>query len=655
MAVLNGGSASDTIFGTRYDDTINGYAGNDILIGEDGYDDINGGSGDDVIDGGDNPDYLMGGDGNDIIVGGNAGDTIYGDTAGQGGSGGGNTQDVTTSNSTTIPGTGQGFSVTMTVPDASGSSTYDVDGLVSTSAVTTRNVNVAIAIDVSGSTGSTYSGTPVGDLNGNGRANEIIDGEIAGTLSLLQSIRDAGFGFANVQIITFDSSVDETRNFTINGDADGNGTPDVEDFVTTLVALGGTNYEPPMDEAIDYFNTRTWGSNYLFFMSDGVPSSSTNYADEVTTLIDPAGLDVEIRAFPIGTGAREQPLDLLDDGVDNNSAPVVSDPGALTAALTGGGITPADVQEVQIYVNGALVDTIPSSALISTPFGLSYNSTLTGLSIPNAETVRVVAVASDGTTVATSQVVEALSTDGDDLIFGGAGSDDLHGEGGNDSIFGGSADDEIYGDDGDDLLGGGEGDDLLIGAAGNDEAWGGSGDDQAYTGLGDDTAGGGFGDDSLYTSDGADVLYGGDGDDVLGGGSQNDELYGGDGNDALYAGDGEDELWGGAGADDLWAGVGDDILNGGTGNDSMFGGIGADEFEYAAGLGNDLIRDFTDNVDTLVLDSNLWTGTLTAAQVVSNFATPSGGNTVFDFGGGNVITLQGVVAPSAVIDDIVIV
>ncbi|MDQ2095992.1 hypothetical protein, partial [Rhodalgimonas zhirmunskyi] len=168
-----------------------------------------------------------------------------------------------------------------------------------------------------------------------------------------------------------DDSLQQSITMQANADTNNNGILDLEEALRNLDDLGGTNFEPPLQEAITFFNSRpAGGSNYVFFLSDGVPSSTTNYADEVTTLIDPAGINAEIQAFPIGTGASEQSLDLLDDGIDNNSATPVADPGALSAAITGGGITAADVAEVRVFVNGVLKQTIPSSALTATPFGL---------------------------------------------------------------------------------------------------------------------------------------------------------------------------------------------------------------------------------------------------------------------------------------------
>lgn len=636
MANFSGSNARNIIFGTRYDDRITGAGGNDILDGNSGFDNIFGGLGADIIEGGDDPDYVLGGAGNDIIDGGTGSDTVYGDSRG---AGGGSTRNVTTSNTTTIPSTGQDFSVSLTAPDASNASSYSISGFVSAGAVTSGKINIALAVDVSGSTGGTYSGTPVGDVNGNGTANEIIDGEIAGALALMRSVRNAGFGNATVNLITFDSSVQQSVTMRANADTDNNGKPDINEALRDLTAIGGTNFEPPLQEAISFFNSRARGQNYVFFLSDGFPSSTSNYADEVSTLINPSGIDATIRAFPIGTGSSPQSLDLLDDGQDNDSAPQITDPGALSAAITGSGISPADVDEVRVFVDGSRVATIPSGSLTDTPFGLRYNVNLSGLSTTNPENVRVMAVASDNaaTTVATRQTVENLSTDGHDRIFGGTGSDQLFGEGGNDAIFGGEADDRLVGAGGADSLFGGDGNDLLGGGTDRDVLFGGVGGDRLFGGGANDR------------------LYGGVGNDYAIGHNNDDVIFGGDGNDVLLGAAGRDALFGGDGADRLYGGTLADFLVGGSGRDTVTGGGGADAFVFANDHDRMVVTDFTNDVDTLRLNDNLWTGSLTASQVISNFATVVGGNAVFDFGGGDILTVQGVSNLSILADDIAIV
>lgn len=244
---------------------------------------------------------------------------------------------------------------------------------------------------------------------------------------------------------------------------------------------------------------------------------------------------------------------------------------------------------------------------------------------------------------------------GSDTIFGGDGNDTVRGGTGADTLGGGGGNDQVWAGGGNDLLYGGTGADTLGTGAGNDRAWAGGGNDTVYGSDGADTIGGGAGGDEIWAGTGGDLVFGGPGTNRIGGGRGNDTLWGSDDADSFYGGGDDDELGGGAGNDDLWGGDGADILRGGAGNDTLGGGAGADTFVFSAGFARDRVIGFTDNVDTLQLNDNLWTGTLTASQVAANFASVSGGDTLFDFGGGDVLVVAGITDVRSLIDDILIV
>jgi Ca2+-binding RTX toxin-like protein len=87
------------------------------------------------------------------------------------------------------------------------------------------------------------------------------------------------------------------------------------------------------------------------------------------------------------------------------------------------------------------------------------------------------------------------------------------------------------------------------------------------------------GNNTLYGTSDSDVLNGLGGNDILFGRSDGDILRGGDGNDALF----------GQG--------GDDRLIGGRGDDVLFGGTGDNTFVFGFNSGEDVITDFTSDVD----------------------------------------------------------
>ncbi len=236
---------------------------------------------------------------------------------------------------------------------------------------------------------------------------------------------------------------------------------------------------------------------------------------------------------------------------------------------------------------------------------------------------------------------------GRDRLYGGAGSDFLDGGNGNDRLFGGTGNDYLRMDAGNDLVNGGGGRDSVVlfdttigsGAATNATI------DLRITGPQNT----GFGMDTLVS---IENIYGGAGNDALignrkanliKGGAGNDHISGGGGADRLYGNGGRDVIKGGGGVDRLDGGAGHDRLDGGSGNDVLTGGAGPDQFVFkGAAMGQDLVTDFTDTTDQLVLHSSIWGGTtLTATDVVNTYASVSGSDVLLDFGNGNTITLQG--------------
>jgi len=158
-------------------------------------------------------------------------------------------------------------------------------------------------------------------------------------------------------------------------------------------------------------------------------------------------------------------------------------------------------------------------------------------------------------------------------------------------------------------------------------------------------------DDIISGRGGNDLLNGRGGDDLIRGGDGNDILRGSGGKDRLEGGDGSDHLQGGNARDFLIGGRGRDVLNGGNGNDVLNGGAGADQFIFSAG--RDKITKFEDNRDELVLHRGaLGLNGKDAQDVLDDYGSIVGGNAVFDFGGGDILTVRGVTDLSVLADDI---
>lgn len=236
----------------------------------------------------------------------------------------------------------------------------------------------------------------------------------------------------------------------------------------------------------------------------------------------------------------------------------------------------------------------------------------------------------------------------------GSGNDWVMGNNARNKINGGRNEDTLSGFGGNDTLNGDGGRDLLEGGGGKDQINGGTGSDVLDGGGGNDTLNGGAGHDKIIGGSGKDQIIGGSGNDTLLGGGSDDTLKGGGGNDLIDGGAGSDMLAGDGGRDTLLGGDGRDILNGGLGNDKLTGGTGADDFVFTPDFGQDIITDFRDNMDELHLDDALWGGSLDAQTVVDTFASTANGDTILDFGNGNIIMLASIANAQLLVDDIVI-
>ena len=239
---------------------------------------------------------------------------------------------------------------------------------------------------------------------------------------------------------------------------------------------------------------------------------------------------------------------------------------------------------------------------------------------------------------------------GQDTVYGNQGNDTIEGGAGFDKFYGGNDNDLIYGRAGFDTLDGGSGSDTIFGGNGNDLILGNGGFDTLDGGNGNDTINGGDGQDVVFMGNGNDIFY----DNTQGGDLGRDAVYGGNGRDTIEGGNGNDTFFGGNGDDLIFGRLGDDLINGGAGNDTMDGGPGADTFMFTAGDGVDVINGYEAGGDILQFDDALWSGTLSAAQVVDQFASVVGGDVVFDFGAEE-ITLTGISSLTGLENDLVIV
>ena len=205
--------------------------------------------------------------------------------------------------------------------------------------------DAVFVIDRSGSTGGQAQGltAPVGDQNGDGFSNTILDVEISSFKALNQSLIDRGLGhISKVSSVQFDLSAQRLdmepgtagfQSFTTPlTDSDKNGILDVNQVLSSLTFGGQTNYEAALQQAISSVNAAgtPTGQGNVIFLSDGIPNRGGAYNDEANTIRNTEGQN--LRAFGVGKGAALGPL----QGIDPN-AQVFIDPQDLLDVFGGAG------------------------------------------------------------------------------------------------------------------------------------------------------------------------------------------------------------------------------------------------------------------------------------------------------------------------------
>ncbi|MEM9048178.1 MAG: hypothetical protein AAGC92_05620 [Pseudomonadota bacterium] len=109
-------------------------------------------------------------------------------------------------------------------------------------------------------------------------------------------------------------------------------------------------------------------------------------------------------------------------------------------------------------------------------------------------------------------------------------------------------------------------------------------------------------------------VTGGAGNDRLIGANLRNIIDGGPGNDRILGVGSDDFLQGGADDDVIFGNTGNDVVIGGLGDDVLYGGGGADRFLFVTGDGNDLVRDYQDNFDKILIRGNVTFEDLTIAD-----------------------------------------
>ena len=207
--------------------------------------------------------------------------------------------------------------------------------------------NIVFVVDVSGSTSpAEFAGTPVGDQNGDGVENSVLDAEIAAYKALSAEIASKGIdpNAVDIGLVIFSGNQgsDQTGASQIVGTFKP-GSSALEDALNGLTDGGFTNFEAPMQQTINWFESVSADqsdNNVVYFLSDGMQNRGGEWVDEVAQL--EASYDASIVAIGVGANAVLEELNTVDN---TGGAEIVTSTDALTAALIEGVTYDASVDD----------------------------------------------------------------------------------------------------------------------------------------------------------------------------------------------------------------------------------------------------------------------------------------------------------------------
>lgn len=279
-----------------------------------------------------------------------------------------------------------------------------------------------------------FSGTAVGDVNGDGITNTILDAQIDSVLKAVEAIVSTPSltnDNVNIGVVTFSTFASYVGNWP-PADEDNPDVinPSLETTLKTLRGRGYTNFDDALDKAIIYFegsdsskggaldvNVRT---NRMYFLSDGLPNqcgdgdpnTAEDYCEEDEINNDYAGatvftselLSLELYsvanyAIGIGLGSDVSAGSGLDK-IDNTENPKTGDKAvqvtttdALTDIILESPVY-AEVLDFKLEVNGAVVAGVDETSLVTGLNGyvLGVNE-ISGLDSTNGAINTIVATA----------------------------------------------------------------------------------------------------------------------------------------------------------------------------------------------------------------------------------------------------------------------
>nr|WP_246216104.1 Ig-like domain-containing protein [Microvirga makkahensis] len=318
----------------------------------------------------------------------------------------------------------QSVSLSVDAPTATAAATADLELMIGLGPVLQPQMNILYLIDISGSTSDGFVGTPVGDLNSDGRANTVLDAEIASLIALTEQVRSLGFSSADVTVtvIPFNGSADpadstEPHQSSVNaatfnlGQA-GDGA--IATYLRGLDAGGETNFASALRAANDRLQGLDQGgeANFLYFLSDGRGQGLIDV--EVAILNDRYG--AKITALGVGEGSDLSQLDEIDN---TGGASLLTSPGQIDVSVLGSPLPSGTITDIDVIVNGRDNGEIGPEDLVLTSRGLVLNAPVDGLRrfAGDQNAVSATVTFASGEVLATEQIIAGALPRSTDAIL----------------------------------------------------------------------------------------------------------------------------------------------------------------------------------------------------------------------------------------------
>ncbi|WP_162820455.1 Ig-like domain-containing protein [Microvirga calopogonii] len=316
----------------------------------------------------------------------------------------------------------QPVSLSIKAPSATTAASADLSLNINLGTFLQPRMNILYLVDVSGSTSEQFEGAPVGDLNGDGRANTILDAEISSLIALTERVRGIGFSPADftVTIIPFNGRADPTEPIAghiVNAETFSlaqEGEQAIANYLRGLNSNGLTDFANALQAANDRLQVLDQGSakNFMYFLSDGKGQGAIDV--ELATLNNVYG--TKITAVGVGEGADLSQLNEIDN---TGEASLLTSSEQIDISVLGAPVPSGTVARVDLFVNGTEIVGIGPEDLVSTPTGLALETSVGELRrlVGDGNTISAVVRFASGEVLATELTIAGALPRSTDAIL----------------------------------------------------------------------------------------------------------------------------------------------------------------------------------------------------------------------------------------------